>query len=112
MNGYSPLSQLLHSAVRGVRASSSTVRTIIHLANGWDTASVDSFYSNIFIPGELALADVDVMGFSFYPFYGTGATFTALETTLNGVVSKYDKVINFFGHRPNSGKQFIHPVLF
>jgi arabinogalactan endo-1,4-beta-galactosidase len=91
VNGYSPLSQLLHSAVNGARSSSSTIRTVIHLANGWDGAATSSFYNQIFIPGELALADVDVMGFSFYPFYGTGATFSALQSSLQTLVSKYNK---------------------
>lgn len=70
VNGYSPLSQLMHSAVNGARSSSSTIKTIVHLANGWDAGGVSSFYNQIFIAGEFALADVDVMGFSFYPFYG------------------------------------------
>ncbi|KAJ7163374.1 arabinogalactan endo-1,4-beta-galactosidase [Mycena filopes] len=79
VNGYSPLSQLLHSAVNGARTASSTVRTVIHLANGWDAEGVSSFYNQIFIPGEFAIQDVDVMGFSFYPFYGTGATLSVLQ---------------------------------
>ncbi|KAJ7512969.1 arabinogalactan endo-1,4-beta-galactosidase [Mycena galericulata] len=91
VNGYSPLSQLLHSAVNGARAASSTVRTVIHLANGWDAEGVASFYEQIFIAGEFALADVDVMGFSFYPFYGTGATTAALQSSLQAMVTKYGK---------------------
>ncbi|KAJ7064661.1 glycoside hydrolase family 53 protein [Mycena amicta] len=91
VNGYSPLSQLMHSAVSGVRAASSTTRTIVHLANGWDASGVSSFYNQIFIAGELALADVDVMGFSFYPFYGTGATYSALQSSLQAMVTKYGK---------------------
>jgi len=91
VNGYSPLSQLLHSAVNGARDASSTVRTVIHLANGWDAEGVSSFYEQIFIPGELALADVDVMGFSFYPFYGTGATLSALQSSLQAMVTQYAK---------------------
>ncbi|KAJ7707125.1 arabinogalactan endo-1,4-beta-galactosidase [Mycena metata] len=91
VNGYSPLSQLLHSAVNGARAASSTVRTVIHLANGWDAEGVSSFYQQIFIAGEFAIADVDVMGFSFYPFYGTGATFSALQSSLQAMITKYGK---------------------
>jgi len=91
VNGYSPLSQLMHSAVNGARSSSSTIKTIVHLANGWDAGGVSSFYSQIFIAGEFALADVDVMGFSFYPFYGTGATLSALKSSLQAMVTKYGK---------------------
>lgn len=98
--GYHPASELLHSAVSGVRAASSFTKTVIHIANGWDTSSVDAFFSGIFVPGALSTSDVDVLGFSFYPFYGTGATFSALSTTLNGIVSKYNKAClpNEFKH--------------
>ena len=92
VNGYQPASELLHSAASGVRAASSSTKIVIHIANGWDTSSVDSFFSGIFIPGALSTSDVDVFGFSFYPFYGTGATFSALSTTLNDMVQKYNKV--------------------
>ncbi|KDR73065.1 hypothetical protein GALMADRAFT_73049 [Galerina marginata CBS 339.88] len=91
VNGYSPLSQLLHSAASGVRAASSTTKVMIHLANGWDKNAVSSFYSQVFIPGQLSPADVDVMGFSFYPFYGTGATLSNLKSSLQNIISKYGK---------------------
>lgn len=65
---------------------------MIHLANGWDSEGVSSFYEQIFIPGAFALADVDVMGFSFYPFYGTGATLAALQSSLQAMVTQYAKV--------------------
>ncbi|KAJ6595507.1 endogalactanase [Mycena vulgaris] len=91
VNGYSPLSQLLHSAANGARDASSTVRRMIHLANGWDAAGVSSFYQQIFISGQLALADVDVMGFSFYPFYDTRATLSSLQSSLQAMVTKYGK---------------------
>jgi len=91
VNGYSPLSQLLHSATNGARQASSTIKILVHLANGWDAEGVSSFYEQIFIPGEFALADIDVMGFSFYPFYDTGATLTALQSSLQAMVTKYGK---------------------
>jgi arabinogalactan endo-1,4-beta-galactosidase len=31
VNGYSPLSQMMHSAVNGARDASSTVKTMVHL---------------------------------------------------------------------------------
>ncbi|KAJ7135422.1 arabinogalactan endo-1,4-beta-galactosidase [Mycena crocata] len=91
VNGYSPLSQFMHSAVNGARAASSSIKTVVHLANGWNAGAVSSFYNQIFIAGQFALADVDVMGFSMYPFYGTGATFAALKTSLQAMVTKYAK---------------------
>ncbi|PPQ91634.1 hypothetical protein CVT25_013189 [Psilocybe cyanescens] len=89
--GYSPLSQLLHSAANGVRAASSSTKIMIHLANGWNSNAISSFYNQIFIPGQLAPEDVDVMGFSFYPFYGTGATTSALKSSLQNIINKYGK---------------------
>lgn len=92
VNGYDGLSQLLHSAASGARAASSTVKTMIHLANGWESSAVSSFYEQVFQAGEFATTDVDIMGFSFYPFYDTGATPGALESSLNSIVSAYGKV--------------------
>ncbi|KAI0094200.1 arabinogalactan endo-1,4-beta-galactosidase [Irpex rosettiformis] len=92
-NGAHPASELLHSAVSGVRAASSSTKTVIHIANGWDSGSVQSFWNEIFVPGALAPADVDIMGFSFYPFYGTGATLSALQSSMNNIISKYNKDI-------------------
>ncbi|KAG6875589.1 hypothetical protein C0992_003179 [Termitomyces sp. T32_za158] len=92
VNGYSPLSQLLHSAANGVRDASSTTKIMIHLANGWDASAISSFYSQIFIPGEFATGDFDILGFSFYPFYGTGATYSALQSSLQAMVTKFGKV--------------------
>lgn len=91
-NGYHPASELLHSAAAGVRQASSSTKTVIHIANGWDTGSVESYFNGIFVPGALQPSDVDIFGFSFYPFYGTGATFSALSNTLNAMVQKYNKV--------------------
>ncbi|KAF8155939.1 endogalactanase [Crassisporium funariophilum] len=91
VNGYSPLSQLLHSAASGVRAASSTTRIMVHLANGWDAAGVSSFYSQIFIAGQLSTADVDVLAFSFYPFYDSRATLAALKSSLQAMVTKFGK---------------------
>ncbi|KAF7321868.1 MYND-type domain-containing protein [Mycena kentingensis (nom. inval.)] len=91
VNGYSPLSQMLHSAISGVRMASPSTRTMIHLANGWSGSAVASFYNQVFIAGQLATTDVDVMGFSFYPFYGTGATYSALQSSLQAMVTKFGK---------------------
>ncbi|KAF8069086.1 glycoside hydrolase family 53 protein [Lyophyllum atratum] len=93
VNGYSPLSQLLHSAARGVRDASTSTKIMIHLANGWNGGAVSSFFNQIFIAGQLATTDFDVLGFSFYPFYGTGATYSALKSSLQAMVTKFNKDI-------------------
>ncbi|EPQ53581.1 glycosyl hydrolase 53 [Gloeophyllum trabeum ATCC 11539] len=90
--GYGPLSQLLHSGVMGARAGSSTLKTMIHLANGWDLPELTSWYQGVLsVEGGLTLADVDTMGFSFYPFYGTGATLSALQTSMMNITQTYRK---------------------
>ncbi|KAF9027745.1 glycosyl hydrolase 53 [Hymenopellis radicata] len=91
VNGYSPLSQLLHSAVSAVRTVSPSTKTVIHIANGWNKSAVQSFFQQIFIAGQLATGDVDVMGFSMYPFYDAGATLVALKSSLTNIVSLYGK---------------------
>lgn len=92
VNGYSPASQLLHSAANGAHAASSSVQTLVHIANGWDSSGVSGFFNGIFIAGALQPSDLAYFGFSFYPFYGTGATLNALRSSLTTNVQKYDKV--------------------
>ncbi|TFK26612.1 arabinogalactan endo-1,4-beta-galactosidase [Coprinopsis marcescibilis] len=92
-NGYGPLSELLHSAAAGTRAASSSVRIMVHLANGWNNAAVTSFFNNVFLPGKLTTSDVDVLGFSFYPFYGTSATLNNLRTSLTNIANRLAKEV-------------------
>jgi len=94
VNGFQPASELLHSAAQGVRAaasSSSSTKILVHIANGWDAGGVSFFYDGIFISGAFATSDVDILGFSFYPFYGTGATLSALQSSLENVTSTLGK---------------------
>ncbi|KAF8649192.1 hypothetical protein AX16_005990 [Volvariella volvacea WC 439] len=93
VNGFHPLSELLHSAATGARAASSSVRLMIHLANGWDNGGVQWWYNGIFIQGAFATSDVDVLGFSMYPFYGTNATFNNLRTSLTNIVNRLNKEV-------------------
>lgn len=65
---------------------------MVHIANGWDSGSVNTWWSDIFVAGAFATSDVDILGFSFYPFYGTGATLNALKSSLSNIVSKLNKV--------------------
>lgn len=41
--------------------------------------------------GTFLSTDFDIMGFSFYPFYGTGATLANLKASLNYLISTYGK---------------------
>ena len=90
--GYHPASELLHSAASAVRQASPSTKIVVHIANGWDSSSVSSWWGGIFVPGALSPSDVDIFGFSFYPFYGTGATLDALQSSMSNIISKYNKV--------------------
>lgn len=100
VNGFTGVSRLLHAGALAVRTASPSTKNVIHLANGWDQASISWFYTGIFNKSEtgeglgcgLTHSDVDVMGFSFYPFYGTSATLSNLRSSMDYVVSTYDKV--------------------
>jgi len=90
-NGYGPASELVHSGAQGARAASASIKIMIHLDNGWDNSMVQSWYKGTLTPGKLALSDIDIMGFSMYPFYGTGATFANLTNSLTNLVKAYGK---------------------
>lgn len=100
VNGFTGVSKLLYAGALAVRKASPSTKTLIHLTNGWDKVGISYFYSGIFGVGEtakgqggfLTLSDVDVMGFTFYPFYGTAATFENLNSSMNHTVSTYKKV--------------------
>lgn len=53
---------------------------------------MSSFYNQAILQGKLSTVDVDVMGFSFYPFYDSGATLANLKSSLQTLVTKYGKV--------------------
>jgi len=89
--GFSALSEILHSAASAVRQTSSSTKTMIHLSDGWSSSEEVWWYSNIFLQGKLALADVDIMGHSFYPFYNTAATLANLKSTQSTLISTYGK---------------------
>ena len=92
VNGFHPASELLHSAAAGVRAASSSTQIVVHIANGWDSSDVSYFWDGIFVQGAFATSDVDILGFSFYPFYGTGATLDAFKSSMQSIISKLGKV--------------------
>ncbi|KAI0347696.1 arabinogalactan endo-1,4-beta-galactosidase [Trametopsis cervina] len=91
VSGVHATSELLHSAASGVRQASPSTKIVVHIANGWESSSVQSWWNNIFVPGVFATSDVDIMGFSFYPFYGTGATLNAFKSSMQNIISKYNK---------------------
>ena len=64
---------------------------MIHLNNGWDKATLTWWFQGLFGTGIVTASDVDVFGFSFYPFYGTDATISNLQSALEALASTYSK---------------------
>ncbi|EEU42354.1 uncharacterized protein NECHADRAFT_40212 [Fusarium vanettenii 77-13-4] len=89
------IGRLLNSASFGIKDSSLNPKPkiMIHLDKGWDWGTQEYFYTNVFNAGGLKTSDIDMMGVSYYPFYGAGATFSALETSLKNLASKWGKEI-------------------
>lgn len=92
VQGFSPASQLLHSAANGARAGGVDTVTV-HLANGWDWSDLSYWFDGMFIQGAFAKTDINMVGVSFYPFYGTNATLSALQSSLTNLVNLLDLTI-------------------
>lgn len=67
-------------------------QVMLHLDNGWNTTFQTRWYSALFDNG-VKTSDIDVFGVSFYPFYGTSATFANLKDSLNTLAKKYGKPV-------------------
>jgi len=65
---------------------------MIHIDNGWNLTLQQRWFGALAANGVKTSA-WDVFGFSFYPFYGTAATFANLKTTLNTLAKEYKKPI-------------------
>ncbi|RDW85804.1 putative arabinogalactan endo-1,4-beta-galactosidase [Coleophoma crateriformis] len=65
-------------------------QVMIHIDNGWNLTLQQRWFDAMTANG-VQTSDWDVFGFSFYPFYGTSATFGNLRTTLNWLAHKYKK---------------------
>ena len=74
-----------------VSAGVSKPQIMIHLNNGWDKATLTWWFQGLFATGIVTASDVDVFGFSFYPFYGTDATISNLQSSLGALASAYSK---------------------
>ncbi|RPB18328.1 glycosyl hydrolase 53 [Terfezia boudieri ATCC MYA-4762] len=92
-SNYVNIARLLHSASAGIKASklNPKPKIMIHLDNGWDWNAQKYFYDTVLAQGPLVSSDFDVIGVSFYPFYGKGATLAALKSALELLGSRYDK---------------------
>ena len=95
---FSNLATLYSAARNGVRdAVAAGVRkpeVMIHIDNGWNLTLQERWFSSLVGTGKVKTSDWDLFGFSFYPFYGTAATFENLQTSLNTIAKKYKKPIH------------------
>ncbi|KAI1258827.1 glycoside hydrolase family 53 protein [Xylariaceae sp. FL1019] len=89
------IATLLHSAAYGIKDSdlATQPQIMIHLDNGWDWATQESWYTSVLAEGPLTTSDFDMMGVSYYPFYNSAATLASLTTSLTNMASTWGKNI-------------------
>lgn len=91
---FSNLAKLYLSARAGVddavHAGVVKPQVLIHIDDGWNLTLQQRWFGAMTANGVPTSA-WDVFGFSFYPFYGTAATFDNLRTTLNTLALEYRK---------------------
>ncbi|KAI8198862.1 Arabinogalactan endo-beta-1,4-galactanase [Colletotrichum sp. SAR 10_65] len=89
------VARLLNSAAFGIKDStlSPKPKIMIHLDNGWDWNTQNTWYTNMLAQNQLTLANFDMMGVSYYPFYNSAATLASLKTSLTNMASKWGKEI-------------------
>ncbi|AEO65375.1 bc76116f-2983-466b-bc5f-ca076eea8e99 [Thermothielavioides terrestris] len=87
------IARLLHSAAWGIKDSrlNPKPKIMIHLDNGWNWATQNSWYTNVLKQGTLLQSDFDMMGVSFYPFYSSSATLASLKSSLSNMASSWGK---------------------
>ncbi|KAF2477108.1 glycosyl hydrolase 53 [Lindgomyces ingoldianus] len=95
-DGYKNAAALLHSASSAIKDStiSPKPKIMIHLDNGWNWGTQQSWYDKILASGGgLTTADFDVQGVSYYPFYNSAATLSSLASSLANMAKKYNKEV-------------------
>ncbi|KAF4124091.1 arabinogalactan endo-1,4-beta-galactosidase [Geosmithia morbida] len=87
--------RLLHSGAAGIKDSNldPTPKIMLHIDNGWEWSLQEWFYTTLLAEGPLSLSDFDMMGVSFYPFYGADATLANLKTSLTNMAAKWSKEV-------------------
>ncbi|KAF2009099.1 glycoside hydrolase family 53 protein [Aaosphaeria arxii CBS 175.79] len=89
------LATLLHTASRAIRDSglSPPPKIQVHLSHGENAEEMQWFYDLVLGEGPFTLSDVDMLGVSFYPFWGQAATQENLLASLNNLVTRYGKEV-------------------
>ncbi|KAI9910963.1 hypothetical protein PsorP6_010561 [Peronosclerospora sorghi] len=94
---FSPFEKLWKAARQGVTdaVSAGTARpqVMIHLDSGWNSKTVPWLFKGLFAEGTVTIDDLDVFGFSFYPYYNMNATVDALKSSLTQLAETYGKPI-------------------
>ncbi|GAB7355819.1 hypothetical protein MBLNU459_g6490t1 [Dothideomycetes sp. NU459] len=76
-----------------VSAGVTQPKVMIHLDNGWKEATQTWWYKGLIATGKVSASDFDIQAVSYYPFYGTGATFSALKSSLTALANTYSKPV-------------------
>lgn len=99
-NDYTNIARILHSGAWGIKDSNlrDMAQIMIHTDNGWDWAAQKAFFDGVLGPGQendnddaLKSADFDLIGVSYYPFYDSRATLSALRGSLGNLSRQYGK---------------------
>ncbi|KAG6610997.1 putative beta-galactosidase [Phytophthora cinnamomi] len=94
---FGPFAKLWKAARDGVSdavsAGTKQPKIMIHLDNGWESKIVSWFFKGLFAEGTVTTDDVDVFGFSYYPYYNVNATLKALAESLTQMANTYNKPI-------------------
>ncbi|CCF44787.1 glycosyl hydrolase family 53 [Colletotrichum higginsianum] len=91
---FSNIATLYKAARAGVKdatcAGVPKPEVMLHLDNGWNLTLQERWYGAL-VDNGVPLSAWDSFGFSFYPFYGTSATFANLREVLRVMADKYNK---------------------
>jgi arabinogalactan endo-1,4-beta-galactosidase len=92
--GAANVAALLKSASKGIKESSMSTKPkiMIHLDNGWKWDTQKWWYDSV-IGAGLSASDYDIQGVSYYPFYNSAATLSALSSSMSNMASKYGKEV-------------------
>ncbi|KAJ3124199.1 hypothetical protein HK098_001314 [Nowakowskiella sp. JEL0407] len=93
IDSFANIAGLLDSAYWGVKDSnlSPKPKIMLHLQDGYKWDTMQWFLDSLFAQSKFPSSNVDLLGFSYYPFYSSDATLSALKNSLTNVANKYGK---------------------
>ncbi|KAF2824774.1 glycosyl hydrolase 53 [Ophiobolus disseminans] len=110
--GAANVAALLKSASKAIKESTMAKKPkiMIHLDNGWNWDTQKWWYDSVLAAG-LSASDYDVQGVSYYPFYNSGATLSALSNSMKNMASRFGKEVmvvetNWPSYCPNPSTPF------